>query len=68
MLFMLACLSLTDIRNAECNIACLNWGFQLGRYEDGYCLCIEKREWHDTQEQRIILPHKLRTAHPRGDE
>ncbi len=49
---------LMNVRNAECNVACKNWGYEEGRWEDPYCLCIEKRKWEDTQESRIVLPTK----------
>ena len=60
MLMLLACLTLTDVRQAECNVACKNWGYDLGRYEDGSCLCIIKRDWADTQEKRVTLPQRTK--------
>ncbi len=67
----LACITLTDLKNAQCNVACHWAGFDSGFYSNQQCNCIEIKDFEVlTGTKRLRLPlkkHKSRLSSDSGE-
>ena len=56
-----ACLTLLDIKNAECRVYCIHSGYDTGYYSvrTNACGCVESIRYEKTKEKRLILPKRM---------
>lgn len=57
-LIVAACLTLTDVRNAECRIYCKGRGYDSGAFAHDLCWCADKHTYERTSEKRLFLPNR----------
>lgn len=53
-----SCLTLQDLRDAECRVGCLSAGYDAGWFDQGECLCAEKKSYERFKQKRLTLPRR----------
>lgn len=58
-MLLLACLTLQDVLNARCDVACHLGGWSEGYERDGFCICADKIPSDRLTKQKLNLPKRI---------
>lgn len=59
-LYLISSLASTDVRNAECRVACRYIGYQTGSYSHNLCYCMDAFDYEKTVGyKKTVLPKRV---------
>lgn len=54
------CLTILDIKTAQCDVACKNYGYDGGMHHEDKCLCVEEKAYTQLIKKPLSLPKKIK--------